>query len=93
MPIDGRTIELAKKRRRAYWERRRLDWDDVAFDLGHYEIMDSWKTLYREMDAVQKVTAEDLRRAAQKYFIESNRVIGVARRAETVSTAESGGRR
>ncbi len=93
--IDARTIELAKKQRRAYWERRRLNWDDVAFDLGHYEIMDSWKTLYREMDGVQQVTAEDLRRAAEKYFIDSNRIIGVARRgrAEMVSTTESGGRR
>ena len=93
--IDARTIELAKKQRRVYWERRRLNWDDVAFDLGHYETMDSWKTLYREMDGVQQVTAEDLRRVAQKYFIDSNRIIGVARRgrAETVSTTESGGRR
>jgi predicted Zn-dependent peptidase len=94
-PIDRRTIELAKKRRRAYWERRRLNWDDVAFDLGHYEIMDSWKTLYREMDAVQKLTGEDLQHAAQKYLIDANRIIGVARRGRTKapSTEETGGRR
>ena len=42
--IADDVIRAAKKRRRAYWERRRLNWDDVAFDMGHYAIMDSWQT-------------------------------------------------
>lgn len=89
-PIADATIAAAKKRRRAAWERRRLNWDDLAFDLGHYEIMDSWRTLYREMDAVQKLTADDLQRALRKYFSETNRIIGVARRAQAAARPSNG---
>ncbi len=86
-PLEERTIAAAKKRRRAAWERRRLNWDDVAFDLGHYEIMDSWRTLFAEMDALQTVTAAQLQAVARKYFVESNRIIGIARRAPAATPA------
>ncbi len=79
-PIDDAVIAAAKKRRRAAWERRRLDWDGVAFDLGHYEIMDSWRTLFRERNAMQAVTAADLQAVASKYFLRTNRIVGVALR-------------
>ncbi len=78
--IADDVIRAAKKRRRAYWERRRLNWDDVAFDMGHYAIMDSWQTLFREMDALQEVTADELRATAKKYLAKTNRILGVATR-------------
>jgi predicted Zn-dependent peptidase len=84
-PIDDAALAAAKKRRRTHWERRKLNWDDLAFDLGHYEIMSSWQTLFRELDAVQAVTAADLQRVAAKYFVRTNRVIGVARRRSAVA--------
>ena len=79
-PVSETAIAAAKKRRRAYWERRRLDWDDVAFDIGHYAIMDSWQTFFREMDAVQEVSAAQLQAAAQKYLTKTNRIVGIATR-------------
>ena len=42
--------------------------------------MDSWQTLFREMDALQEVTAEDLQEAARKYLVKPNRILGVATR-------------
>ncbi len=78
-PISDAVINRAKKRQRVTWERRKLNWDDLAFDLGHYEIMDSWRTLYRELNALQQLTAEDLRKVSEKYFVRTNRVIGLAR--------------
>ena len=80
VPIPEAAIAAAKKRRRAYWERRRLNWDDVAFDVGHYAIMDRWQTLFREMDALQEVTAAELQEAARKYLVKPNRILGVATR-------------
>jgi predicted Zn-dependent peptidase len=79
-PIEDSVIAAAKKRRRAYWERRRLNWDDIAFDIGHYAIMDSWQTFFREMDAVQEVTASKLQAAARKYLVKTNRIVGIATR-------------
>jgi predicted Zn-dependent peptidase len=78
--IPEDVIAAAKKRRRAHWQRRRLNWDDVAFDIGHYAIMDTWQTLFREMDALQEVTAAELREAARKYLVKTNRIVGIATR-------------
>jgi len=80
--LDESVISAAKKRRRLAWENRRLSWDQVAFDLGHYEIMDSWRTLFREMEAVQEVSVEELEAFASKYFVKNNRIVGVATRKE-----------
>jgi predicted Zn-dependent peptidase len=57
-----------------------LNWDDVAFDIGHYAIMDRWQTLFREMDALQEVTDEELQAIAKKYLVKTNRIVGVATR-------------
>jgi len=78
--IPEPVIAAAKKRRRAYWERRKLNWDDVAFDVGHYAVMDSWQTLFREMDALQDVSAPELQAVARKYLVKTNRIVGVATR-------------
>ncbi len=78
--IPESTIAAAKKRRRAYWQRRRLNWDNVAFDIGHYAIMDTWQTFFREMDELQEVTAAELQAAAQKYLVKTNRIVGIATR-------------
>ena len=42
--------------------------------------MDTWQTLFREMDELQEVTARELQRAAQKYLVKTNRIVGIATR-------------
>jgi len=49
----------------------------LAFQIGHFEVMDSWRTLEPYLEARDAATAEDLRDLAGKYFIANNRSIGV----------------
>ena len=80
--LDETVIAAAKKRRRIAWEKRRLNWDQVAFDLGHYEIMDSWKTLCRVMEAVQEVSKAELEAAEKNYLVQHPRIVGLALRKD-----------
>jgi predicted Zn-dependent peptidase len=55
--------------------------------------MDSWRTLFTEMEALQRLTAADVQRVAQRYFIETNRIVGIARRGARTSESSAGGGR
>ncbi len=70
-------VAWAKKSVRTEWYRTAADPNALAFQIGHFETMDSWKTLKPYLEARDAVTPEDLRRLADRYFIAKNRSIGV----------------
>lgn len=56
--------------------------------LNHARYGD-WRELFRQVERIEKVTKEDIRRVANKTFVESNRTVGLL---ETAATAKKGGK-
>ena len=81
-PRTDEDLALAKKRLRTSWFRTVRDPDLLAFDIGHFQTMDSWETLVPYMESRETTTAADLRRLADTYFVPENRSWGVVRPPE-----------
>src|SRR5262249_24799808 len=79
-PVDADALARARKGLRLQWEEVRADRGTVAFELGSFEVMDSWATLAQYVAGQQRASAEDLRRLAAQYFVPGNRIVGTTRR-------------
>ena len=77
--IDDQTLERARKALQMEWDRIRSDRRLLAYELGTFNVMDSWKTLQPYMETRLGTTVEDVERVAAKYFVPANRTIGVSR--------------
>jgi predicted Zn-dependent peptidase len=69
-------LKFAQKTLRTQWYRAASDPNQLNFHIGHFEVMDSWKTLKPYLEARDKTTVEDVRRLVKQYFIPDNRTIG-----------------
>ena len=78
--IDRAALERAHRALRLEWAQTRSDPVQLAFQIGHFDTMDNFKTLRTHMEGREHVTAEEIQRVAQQYFVPSNRVIATARR-------------
>jgi predicted Zn-dependent peptidase len=76
-PLPADLVAQARKRLRTAWYRTAIDPGALAFEIGHFEVMDSWRTLKPYLEARDAATANDLRDLAGKYFIGNNRSVGV----------------
>jgi len=76
-PLPADLVAQARKKLRTEWYRTAVDPSALAFQIGHFEVMDSWRTLKPYLEARDAATADDLRRLAGKYFIAGNRSVGV----------------
>jgi zinc protease len=81
-PLPADLVAQARKKLRAEWYRTAVDPSALAFQIGHFEVMDSWRTLKPYLEARDATTADDLRLLASKYFIGKNRSVGVVRPEE-----------
>ena len=70
-------VAIAQKRLRSQWYRTVRDPNRLAFEIGHFEVMDSWRTLETYLEAREATTAADIRNLVRQYFIPVNRSIGV----------------
>jgi predicted Zn-dependent peptidase len=49
----------------------------LAFQLGEYQALyGDWRELFKQIEEIEKVTKEDIRRVANKTFREENRTVG-----------------
>ncbi len=82
-PASAEQLELAQKRLRTDWHRLARDADRLAFEIGHFQVMDSWRTLQPYLEARERTGAPEIQRLAARYFVPENRSIGVVRGPET----------
>ncbi len=75
-------MALARKQLRTEWYRTAADPNALAFEIGHFQVMDSWKTLIPYLQARDQTTVADIVRLAKTYFVANNRSVGVVRPAE-----------
>ena len=75
--LDEPEVALAQKKLRTAWYRTAADPFRLGFEIGHFEVMDSWRTLEPYLEARDATTAEDIRALIEKYFVVNNRSVGV----------------
>ncbi len=76
-PLPADLVAQARKKLRTEWYRTAVDPNALAFEIGHFEVMDSWRTLEPYLEDRDAATADDLRFLADKYFIAGNRSVGL----------------
>ncbi|MDH3440333.1 MAG: insulinase family protein, partial [Gammaproteobacteria bacterium] len=76
-PLPDDVVAQARKRLRTDWYRTAVNPGRLAFQIGHFETMDSWRTLQPYLEARDATSADDLRRITARYFIANNRSVGV----------------
>ena len=80
--IDATAVAFAQKTLRTKWYRTAADPNSLAFEIGHFEVMDSWKTLQPYLEARDATTVDTIRKLIGRYFIAKNRSVGVVTTAE-----------
>ncbi len=89
--VTEEELERTKVQARAGLIRGLQSNSSVAGQLAYYEtVTGDWRNLFREIEAIEAVTNEDLKRIATKTFTENNRTVAMIR-TETDSEEEQAG--
>ncbi|MFQ5677549.1 MAG: M16 family metallopeptidase, partial [bacterium] len=71
-------LEKAKTRARASLVRQLSSNSGLARQLTFYRVVTGdWRNLFKQLDQIDAVTAEDIQRVAKEYFTSKNRTVGV----------------
>ncbi len=71
-------LAKAKTRSRASLIRQLDSNSGLASLLTYYDVVTGdWRNLFKQLEDIDKVTAEDIQRVAEQYFTTSNRTVGV----------------
>jgi predicted Zn-dependent peptidase len=79
-PISFEELEKAKTRARADLIRQLRSNSGLANQLTYYEATTGdWRNLFNRLDAIEEVTADDVRRVARNTFVRNNRTVAEVR--------------
>jgi predicted Zn-dependent peptidase len=82
--VSPEELAKAKTRSRASLIRQLASNSGLARQLTFYEVVTGdWRNLFKQLDEIEQVTAEDIQRVAREYFVRKNRTVGVI---ETTAT-------
>jgi zinc protease len=76
-PITKEETERAKNKFLKYFEQTYNNSERVGLSLSEYIAKGDWRLWFLYRDQLEKVTADDVNRAAQAYFKPSNRTTGI----------------
>jgi predicted Zn-dependent peptidase len=85
---DAARVTRAQKVLRVDWYRTARDASALAFEIGHFQTMDAWRTLPAYLEARDATTSEEIARIAELYFVPDNRSVGIARSRTTRPVSE-----
>jgi predicted Zn-dependent peptidase len=75
--VTREELDGVKRRARANLIRQLEDNSQMAVSLSSWEsLTGDWRNLFRQLDKINAVTPEDIRRVAQKIFTRNNRTVG-----------------
>ena len=81
--VSDEELEKAKTRARADLVRQLGSNLNLGVLLTDYAVFTGdWRNLFRQLDAIEAVTAEDIRRVARETFTDHNRTVALIRTAE-----------
>lgn len=82
-------VRRSQRSLRVDWYRTARDASSLAFEIGHFQTMDRWQTLQSYLDARDSTTPADIARLSERYFIDDNRTVGIARSRSHSTAAEA----
>jgi len=78
--VTPEELAKAKTRARASLVRQLASNSGLASQLTFFHVLTGdWRNLFRQLDKIDKVTAEDIQRVAKEYFTAKNRTVGVTK--------------
>jgi predicted Zn-dependent peptidase len=84
--VTPEELAKAKTRARAGLIRQLDSNSGLAAMLTFYEVITGdWCNLFRQLDKIDKVTAEDIQRVAKEYFTTKNRSVGIINTIEATN--------
>ncbi|HEY4491251.1 MAG TPA: insulinase family protein, partial [Acidobacteriota bacterium] len=91
--VSEEELKKAKTRARADLIRQLGSNTGIAGQLAFYEAMTGdWRDLFRELDRINAVTAQDIQRVAQQYLTPKHRTVAVTRTTAATKTESTPGR-
>jgi predicted Zn-dependent peptidase len=85
-PVTEEELKKAKTRARAGLIRQLDSNQGLAEQLTYYETLTGdWRNLFRQLDRIDAVTADDIQRVARTYFTTKNRTVGIIKTITTES--------
>jgi len=77
-------LAKAKTRSRASLIRQLDSNSGLASLLTFYDVVTGdWRNLFKQLDDIDKVTAEDIKRVSNEYFVTKNRTVGIIDTTQT----------
>ncbi|MBW7990549.1 MAG: insulinase family protein [Planctomycetes bacterium] len=77
-PVLPEELAKAKTRSRASLIRQLDSNSGLASQLTFYDVITGdWRNLFKQLDDIDKVTAEDIQRVAEQYFTTKNQTVGI----------------
>ena len=76
-PPSDTEVQKAKNQTEASFVFGQDSLSTQATKIGMFEILGSWKLADKYLEAIRKVTPEDVQRVAKKYLTEDNRTVGI----------------
>ena len=75
-PVSPRELLKVKNQLQAEFIKGLNSNEGLASQLSYFQVIcDNWKYLEQHMDVIHRITAADIQRVAQHYFVERNRTI------------------
>ncbi|MHC4187186.1 MAG: M16 family metallopeptidase [Planctomycetota bacterium] len=76
--VSERELEKAKTRTKAGLIRQLASNSGLSAQLAYYQVVTGdWRNLFKELDKIEQVSAEDIQRVAKQYFTSKNRTVGI----------------
>ncbi|MHC4245086.1 MAG: M16 family metallopeptidase, partial [Planctomycetota bacterium] len=77
-PVLPQELAKAKTRSRASLIRQLDSNSGLASQLTFYDVVTGdWRNLFKQLDDIDKVTADDIQRVAKQYFTTKNQTVGI----------------
>jgi predicted Zn-dependent peptidase len=89
--VSDEELKMVKTRAKANLIRRLGSNQGLAFQLGTYQArFGDWRELFRQVERIDRVTKEDIRRVAQATFVDSNRTVGIIESTQLAKGQDKG---
>ena len=89
--VDAATLDMVKTKARAALIRKLDGTAGLAAALtSNHTAFGDWRRMFRQLEEMEAVTAEDVQRVARRYFRKTRRTVAYSVRPEPVPEAAAG---